>query len=309
MSDDVAQQGPGVARRGRRRKRFTITAAAALLSLGTFITVQRLTRPMYVAPLLPEPVGDAAARIRRELFADLQPVRLANCELARFGEPNDGGYLLCANLLEGVAAGYSYGISGYDQWGCDVSRTRRIPVHQYDCFDLERPSCADGDTRFHEECLGARTAIDDGRRRFDTLERQFAANGYAAARVVLKMDVEAAEWDALLEAPDGVLERIDQMAIEFHGTADDRYLAAIRRLKRFFYVVHLHFNNFSCWEGLEPFPAWAYEVLLVSKRLGVVDGSSRPVRPHPLDAPNNVKAPDCQAGLKTPRRAVSSPER
>jgi hypothetical protein len=51
MSDDEAQQDPGVARRGGRRKRFTITAAAVLLSIGAFITVQRLTRPMYVAPL------------------------------------------------------------------------------------------------------------------------------------------------------------------------------------------------------------------------------------------------------------------
>lgn len=249
---------------------------------------------MYTAPVFPEPTGDAAAGARRELFAELQPVRLANCELARMGEPNDGGYLMCANLLEDAAAGYSYGISGYDLWGCDLSRTRRVPVHQYDCFDLERPSCADGDTRFHEECVGGTPATDAGGRRFDTLERQLAANGDASARVVLKMDVEGAEWDAFLAAPDGVLDRIDQMAVEFHGTGADRYLSVIRRLKRFFYIAHLHFNNFSCWEGLDPFPAWAYELLLVNKRLGVVDGSSQPFRSHPLDAPNNLRAPDCQ---------------
>jgi hypothetical protein len=287
------KQDPDVVPRGRHRaRRLTAIAAATLLVIAAFITVQRVTRPMYTAPLFPEPSGDAAAKTRRDLFAEVQPVRLANCELARFGEPNDGGYLMCANLLDGAAAGYSYGISGYDQWGCDVSRTLRVPVHQYDCFDLDRPSCADGDTRLHEECLGGRSDTDDDGRRFDTLEHQLSANGHAVARVVLKMDVEGAEWDALLAAPDGALERIDQMAVEFHGTADERFLAIMRRLKRFFYVAHLHFNNFSCWDGLDPFPAWAYEVLLVSRRLGVVGESGEAVRRQ--DAPNNLKAPDCQ---------------
>lgn len=49
---------------------------------------------------------------RQALLEDLQPVALANCELKRFGESNDGGYLLCANLLKDVQAAYSYGISG-----------------------------------------------------------------------------------------------------------------------------------------------------------------------------------------------------
>lgn len=266
-----------------------------LLGTATFITIKRLTRPTYVAPLAPEPAGDAAARIRRELFAELQPVRIGACELARFGEPNDGGYLLCANLLGGATAAYSYGISGYDGWGCEVSRKLRVPVHQYDCFDLERPACQGGETRFHEACIASRAFVDESQRRFDTLEHHLAANGHATARVVVKMDVEGAEWESFLSAPDNVLERIDQLVVEFHGTADEKYVAAIRRLKRFFHVAHLHFNNFSCWQGLEPFPAWAYEVLFVSKRLAAVDTTAAAVRPHPLDAPNNLRAPDCQA--------------
>jgi hypothetical protein len=45
---------------------------------------------------------------------------------------------------------------------------------------------------------------------------------------------------------------------------------------------------------LQPFPAWAYEVLFVSKRLGVEDTSRRAGGLHALDAPNNAGAPDCQ---------------
>ena len=37
-----------------------------------------------------------AEQARQVLFEEIQPVKLSNCQLERFGEPNDGGYLLCA---------------------------------------------------------------------------------------------------------------------------------------------------------------------------------------------------------------------
>jgi len=52
-------------------------------------------------PLPPVPTPDAS-RAREALFAELHPILLKNCAIKRFGEANDGGYLLCANLLKGV---------------------------------------------------------------------------------------------------------------------------------------------------------------------------------------------------------------
>jgi hypothetical protein len=111
---------------------------------------------------------------------------------------------------------------------------------------------------------------------------------------VLKIDVEGAEWDSFLHAPDDVFERIDQMTVEFHGVQDEKSLVVVERLKHFFHVAHIHFNNASCVQDLAPFPAWAYEVLFVSKRLGVVDPSRKAGGLHPLDAPNNPSFADCQ---------------
>ncbi len=233
------------------------------------------------------------ARARRELFDLLQPVALANCDLQRFGEPHDGGYLLCGNLLGDVQAGYSYGISGYDQWGCDVSTKLGVRVHQYDCFNTQQPACPGGDTLFHAECIADTTRVDEGRR-FDTFKNQFARNGDAGQRLVLKIDVEGAEWDAFLHAPVEVLEQFDQIAVEFHRSDDVKYPRVVARLKQRFHVAHLHFNNFSCVEGSEPFPAWAYEVLFVNKRIAVADEARRGGGPHPQDAPNNPNAADCQ---------------
>src|SRR5512132_3853503 len=149
---------------------------------------------------------------RTELFAEIQPVNVTNCELKRFGEPHDGGYPLCANLLGAIKAGYSYGISGYDGWGCDVSRQLHITVHQYDCFDLREPSCPGGSTVFHAECIGPTRSTEDGRP-FDTLANQFVRNGHAATPLVMKIDVEGAEWDSFLLAPDSALSQIDQLDV------------------------------------------------------------------------------------------------
>ena len=233
------------------------------------------------------------AEVRKELFAEIQPVRVSNCELKRFGEPHDGGYPLCVNLLGGVKAGYSYGISGYDGWGCDVSRQLHVPVHQYDCFDLRAPSCPGGSTVFHGECVGTTRSTEDGRP-FDTLSDQFAHNGHDATPLVMKIDVEGAEWDSFLLAPDSVFTHIDQLDVEFHHVDDPKYVATMRRLKQFFYIAHVHYNNFSCDPALRPFPSWAFEVLLVSKRIAVTDGAPAPPTPG-LDAANNPSWPDCQA--------------
>ena len=239
------------------------------------------------------------AETRRQLFAEIQPVHVTNCDLKRFGEPHDGGYPLCANLLSGVKAGYSYGISGYDGWGCDVSRQLHVTVHQYDCFDVRQPSCPGGSTVFHAECVGTTKSVEDGRP-FDTLGNQFARNGHAGMPLVMKIDVEGAEWDSFLLAPDSVFEHIDQLDVEFHHVEDPKYVETVRRLKRFFYIAHVHSNNFSCDPALRPCPSWAFEVLLVNRRIAMTDGSPVPRGFPGLDAANNPSSPDCQAAEGVP---------
>ena len=259
----------------------------------------RLALAQQRHPVEPEP--PAVVQQRQALFDMLRPVALTNCELERFGEANDGGYLMCGNLLAGVSSGYSYGIGGYDGWGCDVSAALDLTVHQYDCFDTRQPSCFRGETVFHAECVGDTPGRVDGRI-FDTIPNHFARNGDSARRVVLKIDVEGAEWDSFLSMPDATLQQIDQMAVEFHWdedaqfdwVQDEKHLRVVRRLRQFFHVGHIHFNNASCIGDLAPFPSSAYEVLFVSKRLAVADPSRRAHGLHPLDAPNNPSLPDCQ---------------
>jgi hypothetical protein len=260
---------------------FVVAAAAAVIGLRLTTTVE-------------DPIPSEPRQVRETLFQLLQPVALANCELERFGEENDGGYLLCGNLLGDVQSAYSYGISGYDGWGCEVSTQLRVRTHQYDCFDVRLPKpCPGGDTEFHPECVGPKSITEDGKI-FDSMESQFAKNGDVRKQLVVKMDIEGAEWDSLLHASEATLSRIDQLAIEMHSVDKPQFVEVVRRLKRWFHVAHLHFNNYSCRPGLDPFPAWAYEVLFVNKRLATLAPGEPPRRPAAGDAPNNPKRPDCQ---------------
>lgn len=233
------------------------------------------------------------APIREALFNEVQPVPLANCTFERYGEEHDGGYLLCSNLLQSVKAGYSYGISGYDGWGCDVSTRLKVPMHQYDCFNTTVPVCKTGRTFFHPECVGGVARTEDGRP-FDTVLGQLEKNGDGAHHVVMKMDVEGAEWESLPALTDEALQRIDQLVMELHGVKEQKYVDVVKRLKQFFYVAHLHINNFSCEPGHEPFGGWAYEVLFVNKSLTRIDPSRKEVGEVAGITRNNPNAPECQ---------------
>jgi hypothetical protein len=232
--------------------------------------------------------------IRQELFAELQPVKLADCEFTRVGEATDGGYVMCKNLIARSQAIYSYGINGEDNWGCSVSRMTALPVHQYDCFNLKRPSCEGAKPVFHEECVGPSRVTEEGRL-FDTVEAQIAKNGDSGKRVVMKMDVEGAEWPSFLAMPEAVLQQIDQLSVEFHRVDDPSYVEVIRKLKKTFHLVNVHYNNWTCDAAAAPLPAWAYEVLFVNKNAATVDPQGAAPVPNPFDGPNNFHAPDCQA--------------
>ena len=249
-------------------------------------------------------IGDVARRstarkLREAILAELQPVALKNCTLKRFGSANAGGYLMCENLIEPLHAAYSYGVGRNDDWGCEMSRRYHVPVHQYDCFDPARPTCNGGTFVFHDECVGDREG-DRGSHFFDTLENQIRKNGDTGRRLIIKMDIEGAEWDSLLAAPDELLASIPQIAMEMHGFDNSKIVEVLRKLNRNFYLVNLHFNNWSCTPKAAPLPAWAYQALWVNKRIGVLDSAAPvPAPMSPLNAPDSPTWPDCQ--LRVPR--------
>jgi hypothetical protein len=272
---------------------------AALLGVVALTVYDARTAPSIASA---EEWPRLSQAVRQALFDELRPVRLENCDLARYGSPNDGGYLMCENLASGVAAAYSYGIDREDNWGCDVSRQLGVPIHQYDCFTEQRPLCDGGRFVFHDQCLGPRRETTAGQP-FDTLESQIAANGDAGRQLLVKIDIEGAEWDALLATPEAVLDTFVQLPMELHlrGAADSTYLEAVRRLKRHFVLVNVHYNNWSCSVDSAPLPAHAFQTLWVNKRVAAIAPDARgPAPASALNAPDAPGRPDCQAAAAVP---------
>jgi hypothetical protein len=271
-----------------------LLVATAVVSTALVLFAAAAARQGRAQGGIPARTVPPELQARYQLFDELRPVRLANCQLERFGEQFDGGYLMCGNLLDGARAAYSYGISGYDGWGCDVAARLSATTHQYDCFNLQQPVCTKGTTVFHPLCIAGEAAVDTEGRVFQSLEQQLADNKDDSNRIVVKMDVEGAEWESLKHTPDAVLGRIDQLVIELHGIDEPLYLDVVRKLKQTFHVVHVHANNYTCSETAAPFPATVYEVLFVNKRIGrVAARAPTPKLPHPLDSPNVPNRPNC----------------
>ena len=127
---------------------------------------------------------------------------------------------------------------------------------------------------FHDECLGPQERL--GGQPFDTLAGQIARNRDTGKPLLVKIDVEGAEWESLLATPDAVLDTFVQMPMELHlrGSPDEsRFLALVKRLKDKFYLVNLHFNNYpiACTGKDDPLPSRAFQILWVNKRIGVLD--------------------------------------
>ena len=229
---------------------------------------------------------------------------LKNCELKRYGSVSDGGYLLCGNLLVPKMVGYSYGISGRDSWGCDVSRALGIKIHQYDCFDTKKPTCSGGKFIFHPECVGPKKAMEDGRS-YDTIQGHLIKNNDTKKQIVFKMDIEGAEWNSLLNTPENVLKNIEQLVVEFHvnwnSFSDEEKkkreieIKVFNKLAKYFYLVNIHYNNHAC-QSNKPLPANVFEILYVNKKIGILDknwdGAYHNI--NSLDAPNTSERPDCQ---------------
>jgi hypothetical protein len=263
--------------------RTVIGAGVGLLAALSAILVWPVIRP----------AARTAREIRQELLEDVWPVALKNCTLERIGKHNDGGYLVCGNLLGNARSAYSYGIAGEDSWGCDISRRFHVVVHQYDCFDPTRPVCEGGQQDFHGECVGAKPQTIESRA-YDSVASQIQKNGDAGKTLVVKMDVEGAELESLGAMPDELLDTIDQLVMELHG-ADEQYLALVKKLKRTFVPVHLHFNNSRCTTQFKPFPSPVYEVSFVNRRLAQRDPDApRPALPRALDEQNTLFHVDCQ---------------
>lgn len=179
----------------------------------------------------------------------LEPVDVVGFDKRRIGRDNDGGYVMLDDFA-GVEAAYSFGIFDDVSWDLQIAELG-LDVFQYDHTIDALPSQHD---RFHWRKLGIGPQ-DDPERSLTSIETLLRENGHTRDNsLVLKMDIEDAEWDALGAVDPSCLRRFRQIVVEMHWfhrvvhpERFHRMLRAISALTVHHRVIHVHGNNYAPW--------------------------------------------------------------
>ena len=297
--DAVSDNGRAVAETGR-----TIAAHAQEVALlrdqirEQARTVERLDRAVaQQTQLFPSWIWtpESADRVR-SLLALLAPAAIPGTAKLRIGRDLDGGYVMLDDFA-GIAAALSLGISDDVSWDLDIAR-RGIRVLQ---FDPTVPASPEQHELFEFEPLRVVPRDQPGGISLEAIVRNRVAN--AGAPLLLKIDIEGAEWDVLLATSDDTLRRFKQIVCEFHdldrlGEQDfgSRAHELFTKLARTHIVTHVHGNNCGNFANVGNIVVpQSLEVLFVL-RSAYRASDSHDVFPTPLDRPNQPGRADLFLG-------------
>lgn len=283
---------PGIV--GSKLGSATVKSLLALLRRATFLQGADLARVMTdnterllnlpgTLPFFPTEVTELS-RVHT-LVSRLHPVHGGH-PLVRIGSDADGGYVVPDDLA-GIAACFSPGVSNVADFELDCA-TRGMNVFMADA-SVEGPPISHPRFCFTRKFIGARTTGD-----FVTLaDWVHDTVGEGTSDLLLQMDIEGAEYEALLATPGTLLERFRIIVVEFHfldrlfsAPVFPLYGQAFDKLLHTHRCVHIHPNNVCGTIRVRDLelPQMAEFTFLRNDR--VADCSFATQFPHPLDRDN-----------------------
>ena len=159
----------------------------------------------------------------------------------RIGGAHDGGYVM-VNDFQSTDFFLSFGVGDNVSWDQDVSLLGQ-GVHLYDHTIQGLPGAVPGGKFFKEAISGVESS---GMTTFDGAVARVPKTN----ELIVKMDIEGSEWEALKAASNDSLSRVRQMVVEFHGLrqikSENRFQdfhAALLKLNETHSVVHVHGQN------------------------------------------------------------------
>jgi len=180
----------------------------------------------------------------RHYFRVMEPTE-AKWDFCRLGREQDGGYIMLDDF-KGRKIAYSFGISDDVSWDKDAAE-RGMDVYMYDHTIEGLP---EEHPRFHWQKIGLAGIYDEAVPELKSLPMLLEENGHQKeSKMILKMDIEGAEWETLANADADLLGRFSQIAFEMHDLhkveLEGVMLEGLRRLNETHAPVHIHGNNRS----------------------------------------------------------------
>lgn len=210
----------------------------------------------------------------------------------RIGPRGDGGYVM-ADILDPKQDVLSYGISTEYQFDHELAaRGHRVFMFDHTIDGIDRTH---ENMRWFKEGVGGKS---DWAAKIYSIEEHLEKHRIAGDHLILKMDVEGAEYDSIPALSDATLERFDQIVLEAHhlkklGEARFRrsFVRLFEKITGKFTLFHVHANNYRGFDSLG-----VVEGMLVANivELSFVKSSlveprlSRTIYPTTLDAPNRA---------------------
>jgi hypothetical protein len=146
------------------------------------------------------------------------------------GRKSDGCYVLLDDF-ENIKIAYSFGIANMIQFDDELAK-RGIDVYMYDHTISSLPY---NNSKFHWSKIGI-CASNERTQDLKTLEDLMKENGHISEKnMILKIDVEGAEWNSLNELNEDILRQFKYIAIEYHfiePSKEELYYNVIKKIHR-----------------------------------------------------------------------------
>ncbi len=230
-----------------------------------------------------------------DLLSYLTPRRSVRFSKIRLGRDGDGGYVLLDDFT-GVSAALSFGIATECSWDTAIAE-RNIDVYQYD-HTVDGPPTAHARFRFFKKEIAPAPSDQT-----ESLGSVLAKLPSAAGRLILKIDIEGAEWDVFDAATSEELARFAQIVAEFHGFAKaadptwrEKAQRVLAKLRSVFDVVHVHANNFGPLNVIANVAIPSTVELTLANRAIYECHETDEIFPTALDQPNWARRPDIFLG-------------
>jgi FkbM family methyltransferase len=169
----------------------------------------------------------------------------------RIGPNTDGGYILLNDMSSNQTI-ISYGIGTEYRFEIEMAE-RGHDVYMFD-NTIEAIQAENKKLHFFREGVAGCTDISQN---LFSMKDHLHRHQIRGDRLILKMDVEGAEFGVLEAVPDDTLDRFEQIILEVHSLSNlddlvfrDRFRRIFRRLNSAFTLFHVHANNCDGPNGL-----------------------------------------------------------
>ncbi len=171
----------------------------------------------------------------------IQIEKVVGFDLIRVGGIGDGGYVMLNNFnqIEGVL---SLGVGPDISWDLEISGNVPL-IHFYDHTVDTLPTFVPNSKWYKEKIVTKNDS--SGTTLEEAMYRLPSSN-----QLILKCDIEDDEWEIFAECEPKILEKFDQIIVEFHWLSNKIFnqkyelmISAFEKLAQSHSVVNIHANN------------------------------------------------------------------